>query len=217
MTMKKMISLGLAACMALALAIPAGASAPKPNDPNLTEDNIRHVEAIFDGTASITDNNGNDVTDSFIAATYPSYSSGDYMYVLDYLIDNNLAIEWPVDPISTQVVVNGSVTTSKTTIYFKSPLTGGVTKEYITFSFTGTFQYNDYNNTITNGTNIKMNITDQSSSSLTKVAYLTDKSWTIGANNKSITFTAKYAALIYTAIGAAGDTQTGSRVFSKAF
>ena len=154
--MKKYISTFLVAVLCLGLSVSAGATNTATNSQGLTEDNIKHVETIFQNKALIVDENGTDVTNTFIEENRDRYQAGDYNAILDCLIDQNLAIEEqvPVSLPETRLVVNGAVNSSRITRYFDSPLTGTTTKEWITFYFTGHYRVNDYSNTIDSGVKV---------------------------------------------------------------
>ncbi len=215
--MKKYISTFLVAVLCLGLSVSAGATNTATNSQGLTEDNIKHVETIFQNKALIVDENGTDVTNTFIEENRDRYQAGDYNAILDCLIDQNLAIEEqvPVSLPETRLVVNGAVNSSRITRYFDSPLTGTTTKEWITFYFTGHYRVNDYSNTIDSGVKVDGVTTAKSSSSLTKLCGITSSSWKISNNNKKITFTVKYSARIFTSPHVIADKQDGTTTFSK--
>ena len=217
--MKKYISTFLVAVLCLAFSISAGATNVTTNNQGLTEDNIKHVDIIFENKAHVIDVDGTNITSKFIEENKARYQAGSYNEILDCLIDQNLAIEEqpPVSPLETRLVVNGSVKSSSITRYFKSPLTGTTTKEWITFYFIGHYRVNDYNNTIDSGVKIEGVTTAKSSSTLDKICFIdtSASSWKITNNNKKITFTVKYSARIYTSPFTIADQQNGTTTFSK--
>ena len=215
---KRMISLSLALCLAFSLmTLSVGAANSTEPSGTLTEDDIRHVDIIFNGNAHVVDENGIDITDSFISENDDLYQSGNYDSIIDCLIDQNLAIETEAlpSPPQTRLVVNGSVNSPSIIKCFKSPLTGTTTHEWIQFYFKGHYRVNDYSNTIDSGVKVTGYTTAKSSSSLTKACGITSSSWKISNNNKTITFTVKYSARIFTSPYVVADEQNGTTVFSK--
>lgn len=218
---KRLTPLAMALVMLCSLSVPVGAITVDGNVQGLSNDCIDSVEAIFaeNSMVCIIDADGNDVTEEFISENQDNYRVGDYVSVLDSLIDQNLAIEEPCiadfgfAPMS---LINGSVNSSIITKYFDSPITGGQTKEWVKLRFTGTYRVNDYNNTIDSGVGVTGTIVDRSTSALSMVCAVTSSNWTITNNRKTITFTVGYAARIFISPGVLCDEQVGTTTFSKA-
>lgn len=232
--MKKIAFLCTLLVLCCGMAVPVGAYTNTTDELLVTEKDILHVDTIFNGDAIVVDSAGTDVTKDFKSRNDKNYLNKEYGSILDDLIDNDLAIE-ENDAIEdkivsdhsqnkfispARVVVNGSVTSGTVTRYFTSSVTGGTTREWIKFNFTGYFQYNDYNNTITDWTRIKVNVVEQSSSTLTKDCVITGHTQTISANNKTIQFDVSYTARLFgpsasSALGVLLDTKSGTKEFSK--
>lgn len=216
--MKKILMTSLALSLCFALSVFAGASGPDEDSQNLTAMNILQVESIFDGTSDVLNSEGNDITIEFIAENSNAYSSGDYISILDSLVNNSFVLlEKDSTPSAeTRLVVNGSVIGGPITIFFNSP-SGGVSKDWVKVQFKGTYQYNDYNNTIVAGTGITGTVIGKSTPMLNMQVGSSNSSWRIDNNSKRITFTEKYVALLYPAGMTIPTRQPGTFTFSKTY
>ncbi len=196
--MKKMLSMILALSLMFALSISAGAAEVVEGDQGLTKENIAHVEEIFNEDVRVIDENGEDITESFLAENSQNYKTGDYAAILDCLIEDNLSVEelTEIPTIETRGVVNGSFTSSVFLKYCKSPATGDTSKEWIKVKFKCVYAKNDYNNTFSHGVSVTPIIVETSSSSLKKGCEVTSFTAKGSNNGKTVTFNIKYNATV---------------------
>lgn len=92
MTMKKMISLALAACMALALAVPVGAAVDVEEVDAVSETTRELIDNIYthQDKYTIYDKDGNDITNDFIARNQEDYATGDIASIADDMVENGV-------------------------------------------------------------------------------------------------------------------------------
>lgn len=196
--MKKMLSMILALSLIFALSIPAGAAEVAEGEQGLTKENIAHVEEIFNREVRVIDENGEDITESFLAENAQNYETGDYAAILDCLIEDSLSIEelTGTQTVETRGVVNGSFTSSIFIKYCKSPVTGETSKEWIRVKFKCVYAMNDYNNTFSHGVSVTPIIVETSSSTLKKSCEVTSFTAKGSNNGKTVTFNINYNAIV---------------------
>lgn len=197
---------------------PVSASSSNNFNQQLSEDNITHVKAIFNKNSGVEllDDTGKYVTQETIDQCMQAYVDGDYLYVLDYIIDNSLAIVWP-EQASSPYILNSVARSRTITEYFDSPL-GGQSKEWVSFHFEGSYQVDDYNGgKIIDGILPVKLVTEKASNtaSFDYIFYYGDSYFQISGNQREIKFTTSYEVSICWRLtpGLPSDIQNGTISF----
>lgn len=191
--------------MLLCLVMPMGVSAeggltPQEICPALSDADVENVEMIFnvERRVKIIDADGNDVTQQFILANRSFYNAKEYMPILDYLIDNELVIQDSYAKRDIAPFALRSTASSGTLIvYFDSPITGELTKQWIKFRVEADYQVVDSTGVISAGILPARAVFEgKSGSSLWVYAEVTESEYTINQNRTIITFFADFTAYI---------------------
>lgn len=198
---KRILILTMALCLMLPMTVSAkGTLSPQELCPSLSDADVENVEMIFDveRQVKIVDADGNNVTQRFIAENRLLYDANDYMPILDYLIDNGLVIEEPyVESGIAPFALKSTASTGTRIVYFKSPVTGEESKEWIKFRIEGDYQVVDSTGTISTGVlPARFIFVSKSQSSLWVYGDVDSSTYVISNDKKTITFSAEYTVSI---------------------
>lgn len=215
---KRLTALFLVLCTAFSLIVPVSASSPNNSNQQLSKDNINHIEAIFEkgSRVELLNDTGEDVTQEMIDKCKQAYLNKDYHYIIDYIIENSLAIVWP-EKSSSAYILNSVAKSRTITQYFDSP-TGEQSNEWVSFHFEGSYQVDDYNGgKIMDGIlPVKLVIEGAGNThSFDYFFYYGDSYFTISGNKREIKFTVSYSVSIGMKMtpGLISDTQYGKISF----
>ena len=216
MTMKKMISLALAICMALALAAPVGAVAENHNTiEGVCEEVVEQdIQELFEnqGKYELYDCEGNNISKAFFEEYRSDYEQGNVDLIIEALGEKGVSIAGPSEYIADETpnvsplsLVDPYLVVGVTVKHqFISTFRFGDTTYKFTYYMYGSMKINDYNNTVQSAEvpDIKGDIKTNISAPQIVVYSFTNKrnqKATISSNSKFVTysmdFTIKMARL----------------------